>query len=106
MVPSRVSQATRAAAATSSSTMPVTRMRSWRARGRRPISGRPPEARAVPSPAAPREPKGSLNVIAMGGLLSQELAVAGDDGQVDELRPGVVGRRIADEEAADVDVLH
>src|SRR4051812_37920293 len=38
--------------------------------------------------------------------LAQELAVARDDGQVHELRPGVVLRRIADEKAAEVDVLH
>src|SRR4051812_1660206 len=48
-------------------------------------------------------PKGSFiepSFIAMWSLLSQELAVATDDRQVDELRAGVVGRRIADEKSA------
>src|SRR5262245_27789612 len=83
-----------------------------------PISGRPPAAPDFfalagvgPTETAPSRlslPNGSLNgsFVAMVFPLSQELAVAADDRQVDELRAGVVGRRIADEEAAEVDVAH
>src|SRR5207302_2065264 len=61
--------------------------------------------------ASPRLRNGSLraNLNAMRFslvFLAQELALASDDGEVDELRPGVVLRRITHVEAADVDVPH
>src|SRR5687768_13597757 len=82
--------------------------------------GAPPDARAFATPdfAPPLLRKGSLSargicppLIRIGSrflpaALSQELAVAGNDRQVDELRPGVVLRRVSDEKAAEIDVVH
>src|SRR5207237_307031 len=89
-----------------------------RRRSRPGDAGRPQEAAragglsgAYCCAASPRLRNGSLraNLNAMRFslvFLAQELALASDDGEVDELRTGVVLRRITHVEAADVDVLH
>src|SRR5258706_2875016 len=78
------------------------------------MSGRPPDPADVAAGFAcscerPLLANGSLSEPSFKAMvfpLSEKLAFAADDRQVDELRPGVVGRRIADEEAAQIDVLH
>src|SRR5436853_5341286 len=76
-------------------------------------SRRPPSRcfRRSRQPGRVRPPLASIGIfgswsLSMSISLAQELAVAPDDRQVDELRAGVVLRRIADVEAAEVHVLH
>src|SRR5213075_148914 len=109
-VPARVSTATTAASTASSAISAA--MRSCR---RRPLAARAPDlaadgAACVASGSALRPKKGSLEVTsslnAMCFPLSQELAFATDDRQVDEFRSGMALGRIADEESAQVHVVH
>src|SRR6185436_16170774 len=113
-VPWRVSVTTTIAATTRMKAIRPPRICSCRPVRRWPMSGRPPADFAAGAPAAgfafgaepPDLPNGSLSLSAMVFPLSQELAVAADDRQVDELGARMVGRRIADEEPAQVDVAH
>src|SRR6185369_3472221 len=113
-VPCRVSVTTTIAATTRMKAISPPRICSCSPVRRCPISGRPPAVVAAGAPAAglafgldpPALPNGSFIFNAMVFPLSQELAVAADDRQVDEPGAGVVGRRIADVEPAQVDVAH
>src|SRR5882672_12834973 len=68
------------------------------------------EARFSPASASSgfADPNGSLtpSLNAIAFPLSQKLAVAPDDGQVDEFRTGMALRRIGDEKPAHIYVVH
>src|SRR5688572_19020300 len=103
--------ATMAASTASSATSSTVSSCSCRPMARRPMSHSGLERKVAfragraDAAAASRPTNGSLSASlnAMGISLSQELAFAPDDRQVDELGPGVALGRISDVEAAEVD---